>query len=564
MNFDVLTLAAVRREIEDRAVGGRIQRVVSPEPNQIGLEIYANRAAPSTCSIQAGPVNSRVHFVGSRLHAGKAPASPLLLLLRKWVRGGRVVAATQLPLERVLELQVRARPDSEGPVIEHRLIVEIIGRQANVILVDDQGLIRDALRRVSGDGARRRIMPRAPYQPPARLSLPAPSVASLADVAERTAPGVPAWRALLQSVAGVSPTLAREALARADIDPGTPSLEVTAWPAVLGALREIVADVDAGATQPCLTPIDGGWQAFAAYPLTHLDRRCQPAGSMSEALEAFYEADDPGSSVNTVKARVLEPLDAAIARVERRIASLRTAAPTGAAISAARAAGSALLEHAHLIPSGAAHFDVHGQRLELDPAKSVGANAQTYFARYRDLKRAARLVPRRVRRAELELAFLRQAADDLRRSDSPAVSRQIEVLLAEAGHVRRPRRKRRAEPATPIEWRVRGHRVLAGRTAAENHRLTFKESAPDDLWFHARNMPGAHVVLRDPGDDPAPELIHAVARLAAHLSAAHAATAVDVDVTRRRHVRAIRGAGPGQVTYRRHRTHRVAPLDAAD
>ena len=108
--------------------------------------------------------------------------------------------------------------------------------------------------------------------------------------------------------------------------------------------------------------------------------------------------------------------------------------------------------------------------------------------------------------------------------------------------------------------RIQGHQVLAGRTAAENHRLTFKESAPDDLWFHARGMPGAHVLLRDPGDDPAPELLHAVARLAAHLSAGHASTAVDVDVTRRRHVRAIRGAGPGQVTYRLHRTLRVAPL----
>ena len=559
MNFDVLTLAAVRREIEDRAVGGRIQRVVAPQPNRIGLEIYANRAAQHLL-IQAGPVNSRVHFVRDRLHAGKAPPSPLLLLLRKWVRGGRLVSATQLPVERVLVLQMRARPNADGPVVDHQVIVEIIGRQANVILVDEQGLIRDALRRVLGDGGRRRIMPRAPYQPPARLSLPAPSIAAPADVSAQSRPGVPAWRALLQAVGGVSPTLARESLARAGVDPGAPSLDVAAWPAALAALRDIAADVDAGATHPCLVPTDGGWQAFAPYALTHLERRCQPIESMSHALETYYDSDETASSVDTVKSRVLEPLNAAIDRIERRIASLRTAAPTGADISAARAAGQALLEHAHQIPAGAAHFEAHGQRLALDPARSVGANAQTYFARYRDLKRAARLTPRRLRRAELELAFLRQAADDLRRSDSSIVSRQIEGLLAEAGHLRPPRRKRRAGPAAPVERRMHGHRVLAGRTAAENHRLTFKESAPDDLWFHARNMPGAHVLLRDPGDDPAPELIHAVARLAAHLSAGHASTAVDVDVTRRRHVRAIRGAGPGQVTYRNHRTLRVAPL----
>ena len=559
MNFDVLTLAAVRREIEDRAVGGRVQRVAAPEPNQIGLEIYANRAAHHLL-IQAGPVNSRVHFVSGRLHAGEAPASPLLLLLRKWVRGGRLLSAAQLPLERVLVLQVSARPDPTAPVVEHRLVVEIIGRQANVILVDEQGLIRDSLRRVPGGGSRRRLMPREPYHPPARLPLPPPSVAAPADAVAQAAPGVPAWRALLQAVGGVSPTLARESLARAGVDPPTPSLDVAAWAAVLKALRDIASDSDAGAVQPCLVPTSGGWQAFAPYPLTHLDRRCQPAGSMSEALEAYYEADESTSSVDSVRARVLEPLNAAIARVERQIASLRAAAPTGAEIGAARAAGAALLEHAHLIPTGAAHFEAHGQRLALDPDKSVGANAQTYFTRYRDLKRAARLVPRRLRRAELELSYLRQAADDLRRAASPAVSRQIADLLAAEGYLRQPRRKRATAPPAPPVRRIDGLQVLAGRTAVENHRLTFKESAPDDLWFHARGMPGAHVLLRDPGENPAPALIHAVARLAAHLSAGHGSTAVDVDVTRRRHVRAIRGAGPGQVTYRRHQTLRVAPL----
>ena len=151
MNFDVLTLAAVRGEIEGRAVGGRIQRVAAPEPNQIGLEIYANRAAHHLL-IQAGPVNSRVHFVSGRLHAGEAPASPLLLLLRKWVRGGRLLSAAQLPLERVLVLQVSARPDPAAAAVEHRLVVEIIGRQANVVLVDEQGLIRDC----AAAGSRRR------------------------------------------------------------------------------------------------------------------------------------------------------------------------------------------------------------------------------------------------------------------------------------------------------------------------------------------------------------------------------------------------------------------------
>ncbi len=558
MNFDVLTLTAVRGEIEARAVGGRVQRVAAPEPDQITLEIYAHRATHHLL-IHAGHQNARVHFVRHRSPAGEAPASPLLLLLRKWVRGSRLISVTQLPLERVLELRVRSRPDGEVEPVEHTLIVEIIGRQSNVILVDGQGVIRDALRRITSESARRRIAPRAPYEAPAAMQLPAPALATPTDTAALAAPRVPAWRALLRSVSGVSPTLARESLARAGADPDAPSMDINVWPEALEALRGTTRDIDAGVVRPCLVPDAAGWQAYAAYELTHLDRDCQTVGSMSEALETYYAADEPRVAADGTKARVLEAVDDAVGRVERRIASLRDAAPTGAEVGAARSAGVTLLAHAHEIPAGTTRVEFEGTELTLDPGKTLGANAQSYFTRYRDLERAARLTPRRLRRAELELAYLRQAVDDLLRSESAAVSQEIADLLVEGGYIRRARRRRPRNPLRRPVHHIQGHEVLAGRTAAENYRVTFRESARDDLWFHARGVPGAHVILQRPGSEPARELIQAVAGLAAHLSAARDSTSVEVDYTRRRHVRPIRGAAPGQVTYRNHHTIRVAP-----
>ena len=126
MNFDVLTLSAVRDKIRARAVGGRVQRVVAPAPDQIALEIYAHGATQHLL-INTGHQHPRLHFVSRRSPAGSEPPSPLLLLLRKWVRGGRLVEVAQIPLERVLSLTVQTRlADAEGPV-RHDLIVEIIG-----------------------------------------------------------------------------------------------------------------------------------------------------------------------------------------------------------------------------------------------------------------------------------------------------------------------------------------------------------------------------------------------------------------------------------------------------
>ena len=206
---------------------------------------------------------------------------------------------------------------------------------------------------------------------------------------------------------------------------------------------------------------------------------------------------------------------------------------------------------------GRSEFEHGGRTITLDPRRSVVDNAQRYFAGAKDRRTAARETPGRIRRTELELEFLRQAADDLARADSPGVRQALEASLAEAGYGKSNVKRRAASTAT--RWTLGTHQVRAGRTAAENHRLTFHESSSDDLWLHARGVPGAHVMLRCPAGTAPDSVIERAASIAAHLSAARDNATVEVDVTQRRRVRPIRGAGPGQVTYRGERTLRVAP-----
>jgi len=560
MHFDVLTLAAVRDEIRARVVGGRIQRVVAPRPDSLALEIYAGRATHHLllCASHQSP---RAHFVSARPPAGVEAPSPLLLLLRKWFRGGRLVDVEQLPLERVLLLHVRSRdPESDVPA-RNTLVMEIVGRQSNLILLDSGANVRDALRRVTGEG-RRRIAPHTPYTPPPPVRAPPPDRVPAGDLAAAASATVPVWRCLVQSVGGVSPTLAREAACRAGADPNGPSAAVRNWDGILDAVRGIFAAGERGDWRPCLVPAGAGWQAFAPYAITFLPH-ARPQAAISEALELFAASETKPRAVSPQAVRLDQAIAAAIDRAERRVASLKLALDGAGEMERLRHAGETLLAHAHAIPPGATEFRHAGEVIALEPTLSAAANAQRYFGRYRDRQAASRDVPAILAKARLELAFVRQAADDLARAETPAVVVAIGHLLASAGHLPSGGARKRGSQPGRVRWRLAGHEILWGRTAVENHRVAFRDAASEDLWLHARGVPGAHVVLRQPGEDPPAEVLERAAAIAAYLSAAREEAQVDVDCTRRRYVRAIAGGGPGQVTYRHATTIRVVPSDPA-
>ncbi len=557
MNFDALTLAAVRSEIEDRALGGRVQRVASPRPGALALEIYGQQARHYLL-VDADPDKPRVRFASLWPRAGTQAASPLLLLARKWVRGARLVEIAQPPAERILDLTFELQGPEMTEAARTRLIVEFIGRQTNLLLVDEHGRIRDALRRVRGEDGRRRIQPGANYERPAPLDLPEVATTDPDTLQRSGAGGGPAWRVLVRGVRAVSPTLAREALARAGYAASVSADDVGDWAPVLQSLAAILADAARGEWRPSLVPGEGGWRAFAPYALTHFEEPSVAMASMSEALEAFDAATAAPEPARDAREERLERLIAsALERATRRLAALRVELEASTSADELQAAGELLLAFGHGLPAGTREFRHEGRTIELDPRRSVVENAQRYFAQAKDRRTAARETPRRMRRTELEIGFLRQAADDLARADSPGVRQALEATLAEAGYGPSIT-KRRATPSA-ARWSLGAHELRAGRTAAENHRLTFHESAPADLWLHARGVPGAHVLLRSAAGSAPAEVIERAASIAAHLSAGRNDATVEVDVTQRRQVRPIRGAGPGQVTYRGERTLRVAP-----
>jgi predicted ribosome quality control (RQC) complex YloA/Tae2 family protein len=562
MYFDALTTAAVADELREAILDGRVQSVLQPDEWSVGLEVYAQRQRRYLL-LSAHPDYARVHLVREKLRRGVESASSLLLQLRKYVRGGRIAGVAQPPFERILHLRIAHQ---EG---ETTLIAETMGRYANIALVAADGIVMGCLKRVGPEMSRvRTLLPNRLYVPPP----PQPKLdpTDLDEARARhlvgTAPdGTPLWRALVNGVRGVSPLLAKEVAFRSTGKVVTPVEGVVDVVSVVDSFQDLMLSVWEHRWQPCLAREHGEAVAFAPYPLTQYNQ-VEAQSSISEVLETYYAALTGEEAYVAAKTRIRAALEEARQRVERKRQALLRSQPTSEEIEALRRKGELILAYSHSLQPGqeelTAQMSPHEPPLtiRLDPKLSPVENAQAYFKEYRKAKSAAAGAPTRLNRADLELRYLDQLATDLDLAANRPEIDEVRAALLAAGYLQPERTEYPPQRSRPLEVQSEdGFIILVGKNARQNDLLTFRRAAPDDLWLHARGIPGAHVIIKTEGR-PVPEsTLQQAARLAARYSAARREKFVAVDYTLRRYVKRVRGGRPGLATYRHERTLTVSP-----
>jgi len=574
MTYDALTMHAVTTEMRDRIEGGRIDRALLLDARRLGLEVFA-RGARLSIVFDLAPDASRVYLTDERLRRISDAVTPFSLLLRKYVAGSRIVSVEQPRLERLLRLCLSARVD-RGVPRQIELIAEVMGRRNNLALVDEDTTIMDVLVRVPPA-----VNPARPLLPHLRYSLPPaetksdPSDAGLARALERAASqGGPAWRTVLQQVAGFSPLAAREALARAAGNPETLASEVESWGDVAASASDLARPLETGAWEPTVARREGRVLDSAPYRLTQFaDAEVIPYTSMSEAIIAAGRREVSAPAFDRLTRPLLEALAARLEQSRRKRSSLERSLASADNADELRAAGEAILANAHALEPGATALSWEGRRIDLYPTLSPIENAQSYFKRYTDARDAKSSVPPLLEKVAGEIEHLEGMALHVQMADSEKAITAIRRELEDGGVLRRSASKKRegkradgkgaAAPGVHLRKPLSGGELLVGGSAVGNEWVTFHLARPDDLWFHARGVPGAHVVLRIPTGEPTQEQIMQAARAAAGRSAARDAGSVEVDYTSRKYVRKIRGGAPGLVTYRHERTVAVAPAETA-
>jgi predicted ribosome quality control (RQC) complex YloA/Tae2 family protein len=585
LSFDALTLHAVVDEIRAGFSSARIQRVTLLDDWSLALELY-NRGERASLLISAGPHSARVVLTRDRPERAAEKVTPFLLLLRKYVRDGRLDSLSQPALERVLELRVSKR-DDEGSASEVGLIIEVMGRRSNAVLTSEDGTIMDALRRASAEkNPIRPILPRRPYEPPPaqdrRLPFALDTWEQMIALAALKPQGQLA-ELLAGELAGFSRQVAREVAFRATGDVGTPVSRVD-WSAVFDTVVDLLGPIRGeGEWTPTVARFEGHVVAFAPYRLRHLEDQCEVSdiASISEAVELGYAGRGDAEAhagipetANQLVRPLLEAIDARRRQVDRRKHALARSREAAGDPEPLRQIGQAILANAYQIVPGQERLSVDGLDIHLDPRETPSQNAQRYFKEYKRARDASRRVPELVAVAERELGYLAEMDTLVRIADEPSRIRALREELRVAGIVkdRAPRAPRKIgkyskKPASqpgdgPSPIRVPlpdGFVAWVGTSAKGNEHVTFDVAGQDDLWLHARQRPGSHVIVRTSGQTVPGRVLQRAAELAAFYSQGRTDSRVAVDWTPRKFVRRIRGGPPGLVSYINEQTVDVPP-----
>lgn len=600
--FDVLTVGAVVDELRRTVLDGRIQKLGLVDAVTIGAEIYAHgRRRTLIASADAG--HPRLHLTRSMPSLDPNLITPFGLQLRKYVRGGFLIGIEQPPLERVVRLSIAKRmaplnagaepEDADEPVDGEEediwsaenvsrleLIVEIMGRHSNLILVDEDGVVRESAKRVTSQMSRvRPILPKRPYE--------LPPVPNKPDPRQLTSPGVETLLSgatpdakladlLVRGFRGVSPQIGREVAFRVagDAQAIIAGLGADDARAIAQTVRGMFQPLLIAEWEPHVYKREGVPVGYGAVPITYLavDADDEAVESISDAVERVEAAEGEATPRDHAqrRARLIEAIDRAIGAVDSRLRSLRQQHARSADTERLRRWGEYIYAYLWQIEQGQRVLEVEGERIPLDPELSPKDQAQAYFEQYRKAQKAGDTLPERIEAAETERRYLEQLRTQSEQAEGFAAIEGLRQEFEEYAGGRhqlqnragmRPSKKQAGKRVVPLAD-ADGNLVYIGRSGRENDQVTFTIAGPDDLWLHARGVPGSHVILRTrvPGEaDPA--AIERAASLAAYYSSGRESGTVEVDVAERRHVRKMKGAGPGMVTYRNEHTIAVRPAN---
>ncbi|WP_411678095.1 NFACT family protein [Caproicibacter sp.] len=570
MALDGAFLHHLKREIEETAAGARVDKIYQPNREEI-LLMLRTRDGAFRLLLSARADSARIHFTR---YAPENPKEPpmLCMLLRKKLSGARLAGIRQPQLERLLFLDFDT-VNELGDAVRLTVAMEVMGRYSNIILIDGDGAIVDALRRVdAGMTSGRLVLPGLSYRlPPPQDKLCLLSVGRDEILARlRAIPGdMELSKALLSDLQGVSPVVCRELafLTGRGKEMTLRAMTPEQWDRLAFFLERVSGTVGDASGAPWIArasdgkPLDFSFLRIGQYGSAAIVRQEE---SFSALLDDFYEERDRIARMKVRSQDLLRVLTNASDRLSRKINAQRAELEQCAKRDTLRMVGDLINANLYRLEKGWSsalleNFYEEGQPIitvSLDPILSPAQNAQKYYKEYRKQRTAEEILTVQIQRAEHELAYLDTVFEELSRAADERDLNEIREELAGEGYLRVQRgAKRKSAVQGPMQFESSdGFRILVGRNNSQNDLLTLRQAGKNDLWFHTKNIPGSHVVLFTQGREATPVGIAQAALLAATFSRGRESSNVAVDYTLVRNVSKPQGAKPGMVIYVKNKT----------
>lgn len=559
MAFDGITVAAVVKELSDATLNTRIYKISQPEADELLLTIKGN----STQFRILISANASLPLIYKTEENKPSPvnAPTFCMLLRKHLSNAKIISVSQPGLERIVEFTLE-HLDEMGDVCRKKLIVELMGKHSNIIFTDDKGIIIDSIKHISRNiSSVREVLPGREYFIPKTDEKKEPLETDKETFIEMIKNAhLPLQKALYTNLTGFSPVMASEVSFRAnlDSDASTSSLSDEDLDNLYSAFSGVVKDIkeanfDFEVVYEGNTP-----KEYSCLPLSiYSNLRKQKYKSISELLIAYYKekstvvrirqkSTDLRKITQTIYERNVKKLDLQTKQLKDTEKKDKY-----------RIYGELINTYGYNVPANASSFEAlnyyTGETITIPLDKDLSAieNGKKYFEKYTKLKRTAESLTEIIKDVQEEVTHLESILTALDIAVDESDLTQIKQELMDSGYIKaKYTGKKEKVTSKPFHYKSSdGFDIYVGKNNYQNDWLTFDFANGNDWWFHAKKMPGSHVIIRTNGKEVPDRTFEEAAKLAAYYSKGRGSDRVEVDYLIKKNVKKPAKAKPGFVVY---------------
>ena len=561
MAFDGIVIANLVHEFSEKLTGGKISKIAQPEKDELFITIKNNREN-YRLQISVNASLPLTYLTGNN-KPGPLTAPAFCMLLRKHIGSGRIINISQPGLERVIEFQIE-HLDEMGDLCQKKLIVELMGKHSNIIFATMDNLIIDSIKHISAQvSSVREVLPGREYFIPLTDRKKDPLTCDETVFAETLhSSKAPAGKAIYTNFTGLSSVMAEEFCSAASVDCDIPAEELSE-PEITHLSHTLVLMMDtvkeAGFEPNILfrgkEPIE-----FASLPLTAFPPDCRRENydSISTVLETYYASKNTISRIrqksSDLRRIVSTSLERSCKKYDLQLKQLKDTEKR----DKYKLYGELLNTYGYELSGGEKelscvnYYTNEPVKIPLDPQLTARENSQKFFDKYNKLKRTFEALTELTLETKKEIDHLESVSTSLDIALKEEDLMEIKQELTEYGFIKKhgPAGKKVKVTSRPFHYiSSDGFHIYVGKNNYQNEELTFKIATGNDWWFHAKGIPGSHVIVKAEGKELPDRVFEEAGSLAAYYSKGRANEKVEIDYIQKKNLKKVTGAAPGFVIY---------------
>ena len=561
MAFDGIVIAGLVKEFNDTITGGKISKIAQTEKDELLFTIKNNKETYRLLlSVNA---SLPLAYLTENNKPSPLTAPNFCMLLRKHIGNGKILAVTQPGLERCIHFEIE-HLDEMGDLCRKLLIVELMGKHSNIIFCTPDNKIIDSIKHISAQvSSVREVLPGREYFLPQTVEKSDPLTASEETFSTVLSQSMkPAGKAIYTGFTGISPVMGEEFCHLASIDADIPAselseLERTHLAHTIALSMEAVRE---GRFEPCIIYKEDEPVEFSALPLTSFppEYRLETYPSISRVLESYYASRNVISRIRQKSSDLRRVVQTALERNYKKYDLQVKQLKDTEKRDKYKIYGELLNTYGYELSGGEKelscinYYTNEPVKIPLDPQLTARENAQKFFDKYNKLKRTYEALIQLTEETKAEIEHLESISTSLDIALKEEDLLQIKQELTEYGFIKKhgPAGKKVKITSRPFHYLSSdGFHIYVGKNNYQNEELTFKLATGNDWWFHAKGIPGSHVIVKSEGKELPDRTFEEAGALAAYYSKGRNNEKVEIDYIQKKHVKKVAGAAPGFVIY---------------